>query len=161
MNVKICKLLLVWDSFRIFDAMGAPKGNDFWKLRADMTADGKKLTVDQILIGAQEYIDRCVSEKLYQTDFKGKDATEVQIPHMILMSVDGLCHHLGINRSTWYLWMKDEKYINTLSRIDSLLNAYNLEGAGAGMINPAVASKLAGLVDKQENTIKGDINVEI
>lgn len=130
--------------------MAAPTGNSFWKLRKDMSEDGRKLSVDEIIEKAQEYIDRCYSEKLYETDFRGKDANEVKIPHMISMSVFGLCVHLGIGRNAWYEMRKDEKYKDICTRIEDVFKAYNVEGAGAGMLNQSIIARLEGLTDKKD-----------
>ena len=132
--------------------MGAPKGNQFWKIRLDMSESGRKRSPQDVLRLAQEYIDRCYKEKLYELDYKGKDATPVEIPHMIAMSVRGLCVHLGITRATWYQWRKDEKYLYICSYIEELMSAYNIEGAGAGMLNHSIIAKVVGLVEKTDVT---------
>lgn len=140
-------------------AQGAPKGNDFWTLRLDMSEDGKSLSIDKVIKGAKEYTERCIKEKLYEVDFVGKDAQEVLRPKMIVMTIYGLCHHLGISIQTWYNWKKDEankKYFEVLTRIETSMKAYNIEGAAAGMLKDNLISRLEGLRDNTDMTTGGE-----
>jgi len=105
--------------------MPAPKGNRFWTLRTDLTETGKKLTPTQILEGAQEYINRCVTEPLLEQDFKGKDIIEVHINKMRAMTLEGLFFHLDISNATWSDWKKDSKYSNIITRVENLMFSYN------------------------------------
>lgn len=129
------------------------KGNQFWRLRKDMTEDGRKLSINQVQELSQEYIDRCVKEKLYEIDFRGKDAMPVEIPKMIGMSIWGLCHHLGITFETWSQWRKDKKYSEICMRVETVIKAYNIEGAASGFLNHAIIARLEGLKDSQDHNI--------
>jgi hypothetical protein len=135
--------------------MGAPQNNKYWKLRTDLSEDGKKISVKDLIKRTQEYIDRCVNEKLYEKDWVGKDAYEVQRPKMIVMSVYGLCAYLGINRNTFYDWKNDKKYSNIITHIEDIFRAYNLEGTSAGFLNPNIIARLEGLTEKQDITSGG------
>jgi hypothetical protein len=128
-------------------------GNKFWLLREDLTDSGKKLSVNQVIEGAKEYISRCVNEKLYEVDFVGKDADEVLRPKMIVMSIFGLCHHLGISKPTWDNWKKsdDKQYFSVLTRVETTMTAYNIEGASAGLLQQNIIARIEGLADKKEH----------
>jgi hypothetical protein len=119
-----------------------------------MSEDGKKLSIEELIKGATEYVERCVTEKLYEIDFIGKDATEIERPKMIVMSIFGLCHHLGIAKSTWDNWKKDKKYLAVLSRIETTMTAYNIEGASAGFLQQNIIARIEGIKDKNESDIK-------
>ena len=139
---------------------GAPKGNKFWMNRLDMSVDGRKLSVKQVEEKLQEYIDRCVNDKLYSVDFVGKDAIEVKKPHMINMSIWGACVHLGISDSTWLEWKKDKKYSSILTRAESIFKAYNVEGASSGLLKENIIARIEGIKDKQETEHTGEIKTE-
>ena len=135
--------------------MAAPEGNQFWKRRLDLSEDGKKLSVKQVAEKLTEYIQRCVETKLHEPDWVGKDATEVERPHMIILSIFGASAHLGINVDTWYEWKKDEKYSEIITRAETLFKAYNLEGAGANMINQNIVARIDGHRDQADLTSNG------
>lgn len=132
--------------------MGAPKGNEFWKLRTDMSEDGKKLSREEILKLSQEYIDRCVEETINQHDIRGKFNEEVHIKKRITMNIWGLCHHLGIDVTTWRDWRKDEKYSPIITRVDNIMKSWNIEGAGCGELHPNIIARLEGLVERTDLT---------
>ena len=135
--------------------MGAPLGNQYWRERADLSKDGKKLSIEEVKTKLTEYIERCVNDKLTEPDWVGKDAKEVTRPHMIAMSIYGACAYLAIDDQTWLNWKKDEKYFGILTRAEMIFKAYNIEGSSAGMLNQAIIARLEGLTDKQDITSKG------
>lgn len=133
-------------------AQGAPKGNQFWKLRSDMSEDGRKISVKDLTKKIEEYIHRCVNETLKEVDFRGKDAERVELPKMITMSIWGACVHIGISDSTWIEWRKDKKYTSIITRAETIFKAWNVEGASAGFLNSSIIARLEGLKDKQDIT---------
>lgn len=135
--------------------MGAPLGNEYWRQRADMSEDGKKLSVEEVKIKISEYIERCINDRLYEVDYVGKDAIEVQKPKMINMSIYGACAYLAINLQTWTNWKKDEKYLGVLTRAEVVFKSYNIEGASAGLLQQNIIARLEGLKDNQDVTTGG------
>ena len=133
--------------------MGAPTENQFWRLRKDMTEDGRKLSVEQVADKAQEYIDYCRENPLIEIDFKGKDADRVELPKMRAMTLTGLYVHLGITSETWCQWRKDKKYSDIITRIENIFYTQKFEGAAAGFLNPNIIARDLGLVDKQEKEV--------
>jgi len=124
--------------------------NDYWKLRKDMSADGRKLSVQEFTDKCQEYIDFCINNPLKEVDYRGKDATEVVLPKMRAMTLYGLCNYIGIDFTTLQEWGKDKKYSNIVSRVKDLFYTQKFEGAAAGMLNPSIIARDLGLADKQE-----------
>lgn len=135
--------------------MGAPLGNEYWRQRADLSKDGRKLSVEQVKTKLQEYIERCFTDKLYEPDWVGKDSREVQRPRMIVMSIYGACAYLAISIQTWYDWKADKKYIEVLSRAENVFKSYNLEGASAGMLKENLVARIEGLKENQDHTTNG------
>lgn len=134
-------------------AQGAPLKNEYWRLRKDMSKDGRKISVEDFEKKCQEYIDRCVTEKLNEIDYRGRDLTEVEIPKMICMSMWGCCHYLGITTTTWQELRKDKKYSTIINKVEDLFKSYNIEGSSAGFLNPNIIARLAGLKEKTETAI--------
>jgi hypothetical protein len=133
--------------------MGAPTGNSFWKNRLDMSNDGRKLSVEEVTEKIREYISRCTDERLYEVDFMGKaEPIEIHRPKMISMSIYGACVHLGIAHTTWIEWRKDKKYSEVLTCAEDIFKAYNIEGAGAGLLNQSIIARLESLKDTVDNT---------
>jgi hypothetical protein len=71
--------------------MGAPKDNQFWKIRS---THGRHRIFEnhQILWeSACEYFEYCENNPLIEVDFKGKDAERVEIPKLRPFTMHGLC----------------------------------------------------------------------
>jgi len=130
--------------------MGAPIGNQFWKLRRDFDGDGKKLSVEQLFERSQEYVVYCINNPLIEIDFRGKDATPVELPKMRAMNKYGLCHHLGIAFNTLESWKSDPKYLHVITQVEQMMYAYKFEGAAAGMLHANIIARDLGLTDKKE-----------
>ena len=130
--------------------MGAPTENEFWRLRKDLSETGKKLSPDEVIEKAQEYIDYCRNTPLNEIDFRGKDANEVTLPKMRAMTIKGLCLWLDISDTTWGKWKKDEKYVGIITRIENLIYVYKFEGAAAGMLKENLIARELGLTDKKD-----------
>ena len=134
-------------------AQGAPIGNQFWKLRGDLSETGKKLTPEEVVTKAQEYIDRCINEPLKEQDFRGKDANEIRVDRMRAMTLEGLYFHLDISKETWRRWRSEEKYSGIITRIENLMFTYDFEGAAANMLNPNTIARKLGIQDNSEVTL--------
>lgn len=134
----------------------APKGNQYWRERLDMSVDGRKLSVEDFTQKVKEYIERCVNEKLIETDWVGKDAIQVNRPHMIVMSIWGVCAYCGIDVVTWREWKKDQKYSPIVTRAEQIFRSYNIEGASAGMLNQNIIARLEGLNENLDVTSAGE-----
>lgn len=136
--------------------MAAPTENEFYKLRLDLSNDGKKISVKQLAIKCQEYIDFCLENPLMEVDFKGKDATEVKMPKMRAMNIMGLCHWLGIVTATWYGWKKEDKYLSVITRVEQIFYNQKFQGAAAGMLNPNIIARDLGLRDHTQMNVQDD-----
>lgn len=143
--------------------MGAPTENEFWKLRKDMTEDGRKLSVAQVVEKAQEYIDFCIENPLKEEVVVSKGinvnkgvnewVTEYSTPlkKMRAMTLKGLYHWLDVDATTWAEWREDKKYSHIISRIENLIYTYKFEGAAAGLLDSRIISRDLGLVEKRED----------
>ena len=139
--------------------MGAPTENEFWRLRKDLSETGKKLTPDEVIEKAQEYIDYCRNNPLLELDYRGKDIKEVELPRMRAMTIEGLCHWIGIVKKTWDNWKSDNKYLHILTHVEQLFYIQKFEGAAAGMLKENLIARELGLKDKSETENTGQITI--
>lgn len=137
--------------------MAAPKGNQFWKSRRDLGCDGKKLSIDELLDKAQEYIDYCLSNPLKEVkaiSYGGK-CELVEVPKMRPFTLKGLYAHLGITNRTWSNWKEDPEYWKVIDRVENLIYVQQFEGAAAGLFNANIIARKLGLTDKKDVTSGG------
>ena len=136
--------------------MGAPKGNKY--------AEGKKLTPEELAIGAAEYFKACDEKKWFKNEAikSGDRAGEIiQIPISTPYTIRGLCVHLGITRQTFLNYDKDKKYFEVCKRVRDKIETNQVEGAVNGSYNAAIVARLLGLADKQEVEQSGALKVNI
>lgn len=141
--------------------MAAPVKNEFWKLRLKHGRDKAISSPDELWDNFVEYAQWCEDNPLYETDFKGASAKEVNIPKMRAMTKDsfalacGLCGWETINN---YKNLKD--FSEVVTRIENYIYTQKLQGSAAGLLNPSIIASELGLKSHQEvnSTIK-NINV--
>jgi hypothetical protein len=144
--------------------MGAPEGNQFWKLRSKHGRDKLFETPQLMWEAACEYFEWCESNPLIEVDFKGKDADEVHIPKMRAFTIQGLSLYMDCN-SVYFAQFKDsikEKeddlskgFSNVITRIYEIIYTQKFTGAAAGFLNPNIIARDLGLKDQSE--VKGAI----
>lgn len=143
--------------------MGAPKGNEFWKLRSKHGRDKLFETPELMWAAACEYFQWCDNNPWIKTDYKGKDVEEVLIPTQRPYSLSGLCLYLNANSAYFRTFKsqlpKDEKDFNTvISAIEETIQTQQFEGATVGSFNANIIARTLGLSDHQnvDHTTKGD-----
>jgi hypothetical protein len=98
----------------------------------------------------------------YVFDYVGKDGTEVRKPLERPLTMEGFkCYVWDVEGFTieQYFTNQDGAYADYLgicSRIKETIRRDQIEGGMVGQYNPSITQRLNGLVDKQENTIKGE-----
>ncbi len=122
--------------------MGAPKGNQFWKLRTKHGRD--KLFEDPQILWEEacKYFEWCTNNPIETTDFKGKDATKVTIPKMRAFTWSGLEYFLGIDSLREYKSNPDYKdFSQVITRIEKVMYEQKFSGAAAGVLNPNIIAR--------------------
>jgi hypothetical protein len=141
--------------------MGAPKGNEFWKLRSKHGRD-KIFTSPEILWeAATEYFEATAARTWDTKDWVGKDANEVTrkvSPPFLLIS---LCIFLDIDMETWRLYRQRKEFIGVITRIENIIFTQKFEGASVGIYNNNIIARELGLVDKKEEIGGQKIKVTI
>jgi hypothetical protein len=145
--------------------MGAPEGNEFWKLRTKHGRDKIFQTPEIMWDAACEYFQYCSDNPLIEVDFKGKDADEVHIPKMRAFTIKGLCLYLDTN-SEYFSQFKDslkgkeddisKGFSTVITRIYDTIYDQKFTGAAAGFLNPNIIARDLGLTDKHDHTTGGE-----
>lgn len=141
--------------------MGAPKGNQFWKLRSKHGRDKLFATPALLWEAACEYFEWCDKHPLIEIDFKGKDADRVELPRMRAYTIQGLCLYLDCNVQYFknfkiQLKPKDKDFSTILTRIEETIYQQKFTGAAAGFLNASIIARDLGLTDKTDITSGGE-----
>jgi hypothetical protein len=136
---------------------GAPRGNQFWKLRSKHGVD-KLFTTPQLLWEAAcEYFEWAEKNPLKETKafaFQGKITTK-ELPVMRAMTLSQLCFYLHVNDAYFRTFKSQlpegEKDFNTvIYDIEQTIYNQKFQGASGNLLNANIISRELGLVDKQE-----------
>lgn len=141
--------------------MAAPKDNEFWKLRSKHGRDKLFATPDLLEEAAYEYFSWCQQNPWLRTDYRGKDAEEVQIPTPRPFTIKGLCLYLDASEQYWRTFKASEgakDFLAVITRIEEIIYTQKFEGAAVGAFNANLISRDLGLADKKE--LAGEIKVE-
>lgn len=132
--------------------MSAPIGNQFWKLRSKHGRDKLFATPELLEEAANEYFQWCSDNPLMEVDFKGKDATQVELPRMRAFTIHGLCIYLGCNTKYFndFKAANHDGFSEVLTRIMEIIYEQKFTGAAAGFLNPNIIARDLGLKDTSD-----------
>jgi len=159
--------------------MGAPKGNEFWKLRSKHGRDKLFETPELLWEAACEYFQWCEDNPLMSAEqarsagkpIKDKDGKDVfpdpiiEIPKMRAFTIQGLCLYLDVNTVYFNQFEKavcdksdeiSKDFSQICSRIRDVIYQQKFTGAAAGFLNHNIIARELGLADKSELVGKGD-----
>jgi hypothetical protein len=134
--------------------MAAPRGNQFWKLRSkhgrDKLFDGAELMWE----AAVEYFQWCDKNPFIEVDFRGKDATRVEIPKPRPYTLHGLCLYLNCS-TTYFKTFKTtpactHDFLSVITQIEETIYNQKFSGAASGFFNSNIIARDLGLSDKKE-----------
>lgn len=131
--------------------MGAPTGNEYYKLRSKDGRDRIYSKPEELLNEANEYFQWVQDNPLIEVDFRGKDADMVHLPKMRPMTLTGLCNYIDIAVSTFQEYEKRKGFSAITTRIRQIIETQQFEGAASGFLNPNIIARKLGLTDKQEH----------
>ncbi len=139
--------------------MGAPEGNQFWKLRSKHGRD-KIFTSPEILWEAcQEYFEATDKRKWIKTEFHGKDANECFVPNETPYTWTGLYLFLDISHQTWKDYEELKDFIEISTRVRNIIYTQKFEGASVGAFNANIISRDLGLKEQSEVESKVTLNI--
>ncbi len=140
--------------------MGAPKGNEFWKLRSKHGRDKLFESPKLLWIAATEYFEWCDENPHKETKaFNGKEGViTTEIPKMRAYTMKGVCLYIGCSPDYFYSFEKNNKdsedFIETLTRIREVIYEQKFSGAASELLNPAFIGKDIGLIDRKDLNVK-------
>lgn len=148
--------------------MGAPIGNQFWKLRSKHGRDRLFATPQLMWDAACEYFEWCDANPLIEIDFRGKDADRVEIPKMRAYTIQGLCLYLDCNTVYFNQFeneLKEKKgeiekdFSKIITRIRETIYTQKFTGAASGFLNPNIIARDLGLSDKTDINHAGGVKI--
>lgn len=125
-------------------------GNKFWKLRSKHGADPKYSDPEKLRQACEEYFDWVADNPLNEekVGFYEGSACRADTSRMRAMTIEGLSVFIGVVPATWYDWRKNRDDLSEIiGWAESILRSYNIEGAGANMINHNIVARYHGLND--------------
>lgn len=142
--------------------MGAPKGNQFWKLRSKHGRD--KIFNDPAVLWEQacEYFQWCDDNPLIAQDFiRGGDmaGTKIELNKMRPYTIEGLTAYLDVNTlyfTDFEKGLKDKTdqlskdFSLVVTRIRETIRRQKFEGAASGFFNATIIARDLGLQDKKQ-----------
>ena len=166
--------------------MGAPTGNQFWKLRSKHGRDRLFATPQLLWEAATEYFEWCDANPEYiveqkkggqsvklsvdsNTDIKGLEETLsplISVPVKKPYTIQGLCLYCDCNVMYFNQFensLKDKTdsvskdYSIICTRIRDVIYNQKFTGASVGYFNAAIIARDLGLVDKKDVT--GDVTI--
>ena len=141
--------------------MGAPKCNQFWKLRTKHGRDAIFTDPNTMYDAACEYFQWCdenpwLDTKISNRVVKGEDIEETENkPTQRPYTLSGLCLFLGVNKQYFTdfkkrLKKKDKDFSLVITRIEEIIYTNKFEGAAVGAYNSNIIARDLGLVDKKD-----------
>lgn len=127
--------------------MGAPEGNQFWKLRSKHGRDKIWESPDLLWEACIEYFEATDKRKWLKTEFNGKDAKECHVPNETPYTWTGLYLFLDCAHTTWQEYEKREGFNAICTRVRHIIYTQKFEGASVGAFNPLIISRDLGLKD--------------
>ena len=133
---------------------GAPKGNEFWRMRSSHGRKPIFKKPEDLLEACFEYFQWVHDNPLMASEvvkYQG-EAKLTQVPKMRAMTIGGLCIFLDITFETWTQYRKKEGFSEVSTRVEEIIRTQKFEGAAADLLNHAIIARDLGLADKQEHT---------
>jgi len=152
-------------------AQGAPKGNQFWKLRSKHGRDKLFETSDILWEAACEYFKWCDDNPLKEErvfHHQGK-ITRTEVSKMMAYTLTGLCLYLDCGEAYFRQFkgaIKDKKdelnkdFSTIIKRIERTIYQQKFTGAAADLLNPNIIARDLGLTDKTDN-INKNLNADM
>lgn len=153
-------------------AQGAPKGNQFWKLRSKHGRDKLFATPELMWEACCEYFQWCEDNPLKEDSIEvlrvngeGDHLQHEEVSKMRAFTIQGLCLYLDANTKYFNEFVeslkgkedqlsKDFSYI--ITRVRDIIYNQKFTGAAAGFLNANIISRDLGLIDKNDITTAGE-----
>lgn len=134
--------------------MGAPRNNQFWKLRTKHGRDRIIKDPKILLESALEYFKWCEENPIQVAEnFNTRNGVETHfLPKRRVFQKPGLAIYLGVG--TWQvindLKNKSKDFLEVIMHIEEIIFNQKFEGASVGQFHPNIIARDLGLIDKKE-----------
>ncbi len=136
--------------------MGAPKGNQFWKLRSKHGRDKLFASPELLLESAFEYFEWCDENPwiALKTSSSEKGIFTEEKPTQRPYSKMGWYVYIGCSDS----WLKEfkktatEDFLLVIKEIENIIDTNQWEGASVGAFNANIIARTLGLKERVDNT---------
>lgn len=142
--------------------MGAPAGNQFWKLRSKHGRDKIFGTPEILWDAACEYFQWCDDNPLQEEKafhYQG-EITKDSTSKMRAYTITALCLYLNCNTQFFNNYEKENKsnkdFYVIITRIRETIYSQKFVGAAADLLNPNIIARELGLIDQKDLTSGGD-----
>jgi hypothetical protein len=139
--------------------MGAPEGNQFWKLRSKHGREAIFTDPNVLLAACTEYFKATDERKWYKREaIKGGEMAGqlIEIPIETPYSLTGLCIFLDVNTEYLTQFENSETYKNNkdfsrvITYVRDIIDTQQFEGATVGTFNANIIARKLGLTDNQK-----------
>jgi len=138
--------------------MGAPKGNQFWKLRSKHGRDKLFKTPDLLWQAACEYFEWCEDNPIYAEDNKGtKNVNMVKFNRPFTLK--GFCIYCDATEHWYHEFKKalkvdtDKDFLYICRKIEDIIYNQKFEGAAIGLYNANIIARDLGLSESMNQNI--------
>lgn len=128
---------------------GAPKGNQFWKIRSSHGCNPIFEAPEKLWDACVEYFEWNEANPLYTTElttYQGASKLE-EVPKMRAMTNMAMCLFLDISQQTWANYRKRKDFVEVTTRAEAVIRSQKFEGASAGLLNPVIIARDLGLAE--------------
>ena len=141
--------------------MGAPKGNQFWKLRSSHGREKLFETPELLMEACQEYFNWCDAHPWYKVEASKsptikKDQQLIKVPTAIPYTLSGLCIYLDASESWWREFRKNpslsKDFLSVITRVEEIIRTQKFTGAVVGAFNANIIARDLGLTEKTETS---------
>lgn len=146
--------------------MAAPKGNKYWEFRNKHGRDFQ-YTPEDFWNEAVKYFE-WISEKVWnkKDPIKSGDmaGSLIDVPTQTPMSIESFCIYADITTDTFRNYESKEgsykDFFEVTTRIRSIIESQQFEGATVGAFNPNIIARKLGLQENTSTTLKGGIQID-
>jgi len=140
--------------------MGAPKGNQFWKLRSKHGRNKLFATPELLWQAACEYFQWCEDHPLKEEkvfNYQG-EIVRADVSKMRAMTLSQLCFYLNCNEAYFRqfkqgLSEKDKDFSTIIADIEETIRTQKFQGASADLLNANIIARELGLSDNVNQNI--------
>ncbi len=139
--------------------MAAPAGNQFWMQRSKHGRDKIFMEPELLWKESMRYFTWCEQNPLIEIDYRGKDATLVELPKVRAFTLKGLCLFLGVNEDFMHQFKnacagrsdeQSQDFSRIISQIFDTIFIQKFTAAAAGFLKENLIARETGLAERSQ-----------